>query len=164
MAEVGKKPGVEYSYAGEKDSFTKSFARALPAGAKPTSKTGYFLSGIFLLVVILGMFNSNIFSLIGGSPNASIKIGIPLTFLDFELSDTTGDSVVKVGNMIIDLLIYIFLAYILDILVNMIFHAKFLKSKEDIAKVPQVYEDRQKPKSVAEKVTKKVFEGEEKKV
>ncbi|MCR4284706.1 MAG: hypothetical protein NUV97_01515 [archaeon] len=153
MANV-KDNGVEYALA-EKKSILQGLRDSLPEGAHPTKRTGYILSIIFGLVVLIGALNFPFFSVFSGNTNIEINIGWPLIFLNFQLNNIDS-SPIKVGNLIVDILLWVFLAYAIDILINIIMSTKFTKTEEEKKAIPHIYEDK-KSKSIADRVTKKVF-------
>jgi len=149
-----EKRGIEYPYAGRR-SLIQILKDAVPAYAIPTKKTPYILSGIFTLVVIIGILNFPLFGMFSGNVDVSVKMGLPLTFLEFKLMEPE-ENPVFIGNLIVDLLIYIFLAYLIDIAINMFLHAKFLRSEEEKKGDISYYQD---PRlgNTREGIIKKIF-------
>ena len=146
-----KKP--EYRYAG-KESIGQIIAKSFPKQLIPTKRLGAIFGFIFVIILLLSIFRFPLSSLISGSEDISIAIGYPLTFLDFTLTGEEG-SPLRIVGLLIDLLIYIILAYIIDILTTVLLKNTLLKTKEDKEKRPKVFKNRNS--NIAEKVTKKVF-------
>jgi hypothetical protein len=147
--------GVKYKFA-SKESFLVTLSKATPKELKPTKKTGYAFGGIFLIVVVIALLKFPIGEMMAGNANVSLEVGIPKTFLEFDLMDPAG-APAKIDGLIIDLLIYIFIAYAIDVIINLVINNRLLESKEERAKRPQIFKDKNQPKTIAEKVTKKVL-------
>ena len=88
-----------------------------------------------------------------GQVDVAITIGLPWEFLVFDLVDTEA-SPLKIVGLILDLLIYLVAAYLIDVIINIFFGGSLFK-KKDNKKVPQQYE-LQKKKTLAEKATEKI--------
>lgn len=100
-----------------------------------TSKTGKSFGTIFVLVVIFGLVFVNWSSLFSLNQNVSIKIGIPLTFFEINLTTPETLPIIWLG-LIIDMIIYLLLAYIIDVLCNYL-TIKVKDSREK--KKPEMY-------------------------
>lgn len=147
-----KKP--DYKYAGN-ESITKNIGKSLPEQLIPTNRSPVIFSGIFIVVLCLALLQFPFDKMMAGNIDIVIGVGYPFPFLEFELTGT-GESPVRLWNLLIDLIIYIILTYAIDISINIILQNPFTKSKEEIDAEPVVFKDK-KP-TVAEKVTKKVFD------
>lgn len=89
-----------------------------------------------------------------GDLSIVVKVGYPLSFLEFRFIDT-GESPLKIKGFALDLILYLILAYIIDITINLLTDTKLLKTEEDLKKQPILFK---KPEpSIAEKVTKEII-------
>jgi hypothetical protein len=148
-----KKPG--YKFVG-KTSFKEMLAKALPRELIPTELTAKILGGIFVLVLVHAIFIFPYGALTSatGIEQASLKVGLPFTFFEFFFVKHDGIPL-KVKGLIFDLLIYILIAYVLEVIYKIIKRSSS-KALTDKGKYPRIYKD-MKPKNIAEAVTKKVF-------
>jgi len=109
------KRGVEYH---EADKLRWSdFKKTLPIELVPTERLEYIFGGIFLLVIIIGFITFPFSSLLSGNVDLQIKIGLPWAFFIFDLGNPEGLPL-KIGALVLDLLIYLVLAYAVDVAVN----------------------------------------------
>ena len=155
MSEQQKRVNIKYPYAGKEpleDIIYKSFPRQL----RPTKKTNTYLGIIFLIVLAIAFIEFPYGSLTTGNTDITIKVGYPLPFLQFNLSEIETNPLL-IGGLILDLILYVFIAYLADIITNLILNNKFLISEEDSKKNPKTFEDK-KDRTIAEKLTKKVVE------
>ncbi|MCK5449293.1 hypothetical protein KAI32_00335 [Candidatus Pacearchaeota archaeon] len=151
MPEQKKK--VKYSYAG-KESLEEVLYRSFPDQLRPTKKTNTYFGVIFLLVLVIAFVEFPYGSLATGDTDVTINVGYPWPFLQFSLTDMET-SPLKIGGLIIDLILYFFIAYLADVATNLILKNPLLISKEDFKKRPKVFEDK-KARTMAEKLTEKV--------
>lgn len=94
---------------------------------KPTSRFAKIFSFLFLIVVIIGLFNMPFASLFSGNENAKIKIGIPWAF--FNLSIMNPESMpFNLLGLLGDILFLFFVAYCIDISIKVII--RFVLTKE----------------------------------
>lgn len=124
--------GVEY--VGIKDKVFPEFFKKHPH-FRPTAKTGKFFGTIFVLVVVIGFVFVNWFSLFSMSLDIEVKVGLPMTFFDLSLQHPETLPIQWVG-LIVDLLLYLILAYFADVLCNYIYQ-RIEVAKEK--KRPEVY-------------------------
>ena len=148
-----KKP--EYRYAG-KETLTEIIGRAFPRQLIPTKKMGEIFGGLFILTMILAIFQFPYGSLIAGETNISIGIGYPYPYFDFGLSDT-DESPLRIPGLIIDMILYLILAYIIDVTATLIMKNPLI-SKEQAGIHPTTFKD-QKKENLSDTITKKVFEN-----
>jgi len=125
----------------------------IPEQFIPTKKLGTIFGSIILLVIFLSLLQLPLDSFLSGDINVKIGIGIPYTFLEFNLSDTSAFPL-KISGLILDLLIYLVISYAIDIALTLIL--KSGETDEDKAKQPLIFKDQQN--TIADKITKKVFE------
>ncbi len=147
--------GIKYRYAG-KESLLQTLSKSIPKELKPTKKTGYAFGAIFLLVVVIALLKFPFGAMMAGNVNVSIAVGLPKTFLEFDLMDPAAPPA-KINGLIIDLLLYLFLAYAIDVIINLIMNNRLMESKEERKKRPKVFKNKEKSKTIAEKVTEKVI-------
>ena len=139
----------------DKESLSEIIGKSLPRQLIPTKKTGSIFGLIFLAVIIIAGIQFPFSQLLSGNADITISIGYPWHFLEFDLLDVEKSPLLLL-NLFLDLIIYIILAYMIDVILNLILHNPLTKSKEEIKRRPVVFKDK-KP-TIAEKVTKKVFE------
>lgn len=151
---VQKPKPVNYKYAG-KESLAQIIGKSIPKQFIPTKRIGSIFGLIFLLVIIIAAFQFPFGSLMSGNIDLTIKMGYPLPFLELELKET-DTSPLKPINLILDILLYIILAYAIDVALNLILKNPLLKSKEETKKIPIVFKNK-KPR-ILEKLTEKVAE------
>lgn len=120
----------------------------------PTNRIASILGVIFLAVVILALLQFPFGRLISGDVNIVTKIGYPFPFLELKIMDPGETPLIPI-NLFYDMLIYIFLSYVIDVIINFILNAKLIKSEEELRNKPKVYKDINS--SVADKLTKKIF-------
>lgn len=88
-----------------------------------------------------------------GNIGATIGIGYPLIFFEFELSGQ--GSGLFIGNLIIDLIIYTIFAYVINVLANFVANLKIFKNARRPEERPSVFKDRP-GEATADKLAKKV--------
>jgi hypothetical protein len=117
----------DYRFAG-KESLLELIKKILPKWMYPTKRLAIILAWVFGFAVILGLL---MFWVDGSwdkmldpdsSMNVSIKVGIPMDFLKFNLLEPEK-SPLRVFGFIVDLLVFLILAYAIDICINY-FHAQ----------------------------------------
>jgi len=153
------KPGtpkeIKYRFAG-KESLLQTLSRSIPKELKPTKKTGYAFGVIFLIVIIIALLRFPLGAMMAGDTNVSLTVGLPMTFLEFNLMDPT-EPPAKIGGLMIDLLLYIFIAYAIDVIINLVMHNRLMESTDERKKRPKVFKNKKETKTIAEKVTEKVI-------
>lgn len=147
----------EYTYAG-KETLGEIIGRVIPKQFTPTKRLPTIFGSIFLLVAIIALFQFPYGSLMSGNTDITIKIGYPLILLEIKMSG--NGSTVYIKNLILDLLLYMVIAYLIDITITLIFHNKLTESKEEKKKYPKIFKN--KKESLSDQITKKVFEKENK--
>ena len=146
---------IKYHTA-EKTSISEFIKKSISQEFIPTKKSGYALGVIFLLVLVIGLLQFPFSSFLSGKGEFAIKIGIPYPFFVFDLLEPEQSPLVWKG-FLIDLLIYVVIAYFADVLINLA--VRFIKKtgKEEREKRPKVFNP---PKSsLAEKATHKIAQG-----
>ena len=122
------KRNVDYKYVG-KETLTEIISKAFPKQLIPTKRMGTIFGLLFLLVILLAIFNFPLSALTSMETNISVTVGYPYPFLDFSLTEIEK-SPLKIANLAIDMLLYLALAYIIDILISLITKNSLFKSKE----------------------------------
>ena len=143
---------INYEYAGGKETAGGNLGKVIPKQFTPTKKTGSIFGLIILAVMILAVFQFPFGSLMSGNTDIVVKIGYPWTFIEFAL---TGDSTAKPIGLILDLLLYLILAYAIDVIMNLVMKNPLAKTKEQLKQKPAVFQDR-KP-TITEKITEKII-------
>lgn len=156
--EVTPKPAskkINYEYAG-KESLSETIRKAFPKQLIPTNKTASIIGWIFLVVVIIALVQFPFGQMLSGNIDIAIGIGYPWHFLEFDLSGKGGDSPVLPMNLFLDIILYIIIAYIIDVTFNLVLENPVFKSEKQIKQRPVVFKD--KSPTVSEKLVEKVFE------
>lgn len=143
---------VKYISA-DKESISQLIARKFPRELIPTKRIDTIFGLVFIFVLLISAAQFPFGTLISGKSDVVIGIGFPLHFLEFNAL-TSGDSPTLPINLLIDLLLYLIAAYIIDISLNLIISNPLLRSGENIKKRPIVFKNRNP--TIAEKVTEKV--------
>lgn len=147
-------PEIKYRYAG-KESFLQTLSKAIPKELKPTKKTGYIFGVIFLLIVVIALLRFPLGEMMQGNVNISIEVGIPMTFLEFNLMNPS-EPPAKILGLVVDLLLYLFIAYAIDVIINLVMNNRLLESVEERKKRPKIFKNKRQSKTIAEKITDKV--------
>ncbi|MFH1522162.1 MAG: hypothetical protein ABIF18_04355 [archaeon] len=155
--EVTPKPipkKINYGYAG-KESLSESIGKSFPKQLIPTKRMGPILGWIFFIVVVIALIQFPYGQMLSGNINIIISIGYPWHFFEFDLSNG-GGSPLLLANLFLDIILYVIVAYLIDVALNLVLENPLLKSEEQKQQQPVVFKD--KNPTVAEKITKKVFE------
>jgi len=142
---------VNYKYAG-KESLGETIRKAFPEQLIPTKRINVIFGLIFLAAIIISGMQFPFNQMLSGNLDISINLGYPWHFLEFYLSDIEKSPILLV-NLFLDLMLYLILAYAIDIILNLILKNSILKSEEEIEQHPTVFKD-QKP-TIADKVVEK---------
>ncbi len=145
---------IDYKYAG-KESLAEIIRRSFPKQLIPTERIGPILGWIFLAVVIIALVQFPFGQMLSGNIDITINVGYPWHFFEFDLLNPGGVPILPM-NLVLDFILYMMVAYIIDIVLSLVLEASFINSKDRAKQRPIVFKD-QNP-SVAEKVTKKVFD------
>jgi hypothetical protein len=148
----------KYKFVG-KESFAETFQKLFPKAMIPTEKTNTMLGAIFLIVIVLALFQVPFAKIVKGETDISINIGLPLPFLQFELEDV-NKTPLKIKNLLIDLLVYLALAYMIDVSINFIVDSPLMKPKKNEGK-PQIFKNARS--SMADRMAKRAAEERKKK-
>jgi len=149
------KKKVEYKYAGGGNDISGGPKTTLKRLA-PTDRMAMILGFIFLAVILLALVQFPFGKLISGDINIEVKVGYPWHFLKLGLIEP--GSPLQLKELILDLIVYLILAYIIDMFLKFTSKIKIKKSKEGSKKEPVIFKI---PKStIADKITKKVFKEE----
>ncbi|MFA4960355.1 MAG: hypothetical protein WC548_01705 [Candidatus Pacearchaeota archaeon] len=147
---------VHYKFVG-KESFLQLIKRVLPKEFIPTPRTGMILGIIFVAAIILGLLRFPVDSMLSGDINQSIKVGVPFDFLRFDLLNPENPPL-RILGLFLDLLIYIFLSYTIDVGINYGHSQVKSMTKDERKKRPKILRVDQKKGTLAEKITEKLFE------
>ncbi len=101
----------------------------IPKELIPTNRTGYILGYVYLAVIIIALLQFPLGSLLSGKTDISISVGIPMPFLVFDVLNPLSLPI-RFGGLIVDLIIYLFIAYAIDILIGYFLNS-FKKIKEE---------------------------------
>ena len=131
-----KKTKTSYQYIG-KESLTQLAKKHIPKQFIPTDRFAKILEFIFLAIIILAILQFPLGKLLGGVTDVTIDIGYPFVFL--QLNIQSAETPLSILNLLLDVIIYFFLAYLIDILINIISSAHIIKSQEELKKIPKVF-------------------------
>jgi hypothetical protein len=145
---------IKYKYIGN-ESITQIIANAIPKQFIPTSRLSAIFGGIFVAVLLLTLLQFPFKEMMAGNIDVIIEIGFPWHFFEFGLA-TISEFPLRIPALFGDLLLYLILAYAIDVIINFVANNSLLRSEEEIKGQPTVFKDRSS--SLAEKVTKKVLE------
>lgn len=145
---------TSYKYAG-KESLSQIIGKSIPEQLIPTKRIGAIFGGIFILILIISAFQFPLSSILSGNVDVAIKVGYPWTFLELKLSET-DTSPLKPVNIILDLFLYMIVAYAIEIALNLILKNPLLQSEKELKQKPTIFKDRNP--TVAEKVAEKITE------
>jgi hypothetical protein len=121
-----------------KKPFLQRMKDALPEGAQATDLAPKIFAAIFALVIIAGAIQFPYQGVLSGNLDVSSKIGYPLVFLEFKLNEPNTNPV-NVMAMLVDLFLYMLLAYGIDIGINILKHSELFKSREELKGIPKQY-------------------------
>jgi hypothetical protein len=148
-----QKNKIDYKYIGPKESLWKIVGRSIPKELAPTKKLSYAFGIIFILVILIGIAQFPLGSLFAGIVDIKLEVGIPMKFLVFNLG-TPETIPINIIALIIDMAIYLILAYAVDVALNVFL--KSMKSKKVSKGSPKVYTIKKHEEKIAEKVAKKI--------
>ncbi len=146
---------IKYWYAG-KESLIGIIKRTMPKEFFPTKRLELIFSYIFLAIILISLFKFPIYSLLRGDTIAAINIGYPFfNFLIFDLI-TPESFPLRILPLILDTIIFLIIAYLIDISINFVgLRAKSL-SKDEREKKPKIFKIKKKG-TLAEKATERLF-------
>ncbi len=145
---------IDYIYAG-KESLAELIRKSFPKQLIPTKRVGPILGWIFLAVIIIALVQFPFGQMLSGNVDIVMGVGYPWHFLEFDLLNVESFPLLPI-NLFLDIILYIIIAYIIDIVLNLILTSSIFKSEKEKRRRPIVFKDK-KP-NVAEKVTKKIFD------
>ncbi len=101
------------------DKFTwDEFVKQIPKELYPSKIMGYLIGMIFILMVIIGAFNFPVSALLSGKLDIKLEIGLPMVFFVLNL-ENAEEIPIKIGGLLVDSLIYVFVAYCLNVVLNL---------------------------------------------
>jgi len=151
IMDAKNQPNYEYVGKEQEEQNTKS---KIPKQLIPTTRILAIMGFIFLGIMMLVLVQFPYGQLMSGKTDIIIEIGYPLHFLELGLTGNSNTTI-QIKGLIIDLFLYIILAYIIDIIINTISKSKIIKSKEEEEAAPIVFKNQKA--TIADKITKKVF-------
>ncbi|MCK4996668.1 hypothetical protein KAS08_00040 [Candidatus Pacearchaeota archaeon] len=129
---------IDYNYVGDDSKKNKS-NKKLKKILIPNSKMANGFIIVFIIVAIITATTFPISSFMSGNLNAKIKIGFPLIFAELQMSGES--SIIKMGNLIMDLIVYTLLAYIVNIILNFLSGITLFKKKIEVEEQPTIFKD-----------------------
>ena len=130
---------VDYKDATKK-SLIQKLKETLPKTLTPTKRFGKIFGAIFVLILIISGLNFPVASLMSGNMDVTIDIGYPLHFLKLGLQNQ-DDFPLLPTNLVLDMIMYIILAYIIDILLKLILNNGLFKPKEKLEEKPTIFKN-----------------------
>jgi len=130
----GIKHSVEYQFAG--DSLLKRIRKGFPKQMIPTKITGYLLFGFFLLSLLPSLFTFPMGKMLAGDVDFAIEVGYPWPFFVMEILNPQKQPLV-VSGFVYDLLLFLLVAYALEIAFNYFITAPFMKSSKERSIMPK---------------------------
>lgn len=143
---------TNYEYVG-KESLSEIVRKTFPKQLVPTERFATIFGLIFLAVIIIAGIQFPFNQMLLGNVDITVGIGYPWSFLEFDLSDIKA-SPLRLLNLFFDLILYMTLAYIIDIALNLILES-FIESKEKLKQRPVIYKNREP--AIAEKIAEKIL-------
>jgi hypothetical protein len=132
----------------------------IPKQFRPTKKLATIFIMLILAVIIFGLISFPYSSILTGTTkNIAIKIGYPLIFLELNL-DNPNQFPLNLPSFMIDILLYLLIAYAIDIIINLAFNTQKTNT-QPTAEPPE--DNTGKSNSIADKVTKKILKDTPKK-
>ena len=113
------KKEIDYKYVGKKESLSETLGKFIPKEFIPTKRTNIIFGFFFLVAIVLAIIQFPYGSLLSGNVDLSITIGYPMKFLEFSLTDPEK-SPLRVVGLIVDIIIYLLLAYVIDVAYGLI--------------------------------------------
>jgi len=131
---------IGYKYAGKKPMI-QSIKDITPKQFIPTKIMGAIFGGIFILVLIIAALQFPFSSMMSGNVDITINIGYPWAFLELELTGD-GGSPLRPLALILDIILYAIIAYMANVIINLMLKNPLLQSKEELKQKPTIFKDR----------------------
>lgn len=148
---------IKYKFVGG-DSIFQAIAKSVPKQLIPTERMSTILGVIFLLVLVMALLQFPLNRLLSGDINVVVKIGWPLVFLELGVVNP-GETPLILKNVFLDLILYTLIAYIIDVLINVILSSSIFKTKDEKEQKLKTYKDLDP--SISDKITRKIFRTKE---
>jgi len=161
---------IRYKSIGKKTTLLQELAEVIPKEFRPTNKTSSILITIFVIIIGIGIINAMLpimdLSFDMSTEEAKnfkldIKVGLPFEFFG-NSADTNGKIKLNATNFILDMIIYLLISYILDVMINFLFTLKIGPNKAELKKKPKEF--KLKSQGISGKATDKVVEKVAKKI
>ena len=146
---------ITYKYVGKKESLIEVIEKVFPKEMIPTKTLGSVFGIIFLIVILIGIASFPFGKILSGQTDIAITIGLPWEFLIFDLGNPETPPL-AIGGLVLDLLAYLIISYIINIIINVFFGGSLFKRK-NLKKFPKQY-NLQEKKTIAEKATEKIIQ------
>jgi hypothetical protein len=124
-----------------KKSLMEKLKGKFPKKLIPTKNFGKIFIFIFVIIFTIAALNFPVSSLMSGNMDATISAGYPLPFLELKLSGNESSPFI-LANFLIDLIIYLIIAYALNIFLNLILQNDIFKKKEELKGNPVVFKNK----------------------
>jgi hypothetical protein len=146
---------IHYRFAGH-ESLVEMIRKTLPKEFFPSKRLELIFGIVFLVIIFLGLIRFPLHSLLSGDTSAAITIGFPFfNFLIFDMIEPENFPL-KIPALILDIIIFLIIAYAIDVVMNFVHYKAKSLTKEERGKRPKVFKINKK-ESLSEKVTKKLF-------
>jgi hypothetical protein len=151
----GGGPEVEYQSIGI-SRLKKLLQHTFPKELIPSNRTGSFLGSIFVVVIVASLFRFPLNEFLSGNLEVQVGVGYPWSFLVFDLLNPMK-SPLMIKEFIWSLLLYLFLAYLIEVFINYTLRLEIFKSKKEKNEKPKFFKDVKE--TAAGRLTKKIFGG-----
>ena len=148
--QINKK--VDYKNISKK-SLIQNLKETFPRTLIPTKRFGAIFGAIFVLGLIISGLQFPFASLMAGNMETTIDLGYPLHFLELGIKGD-NDSPFLPLNFFLDFIMYLILAYVVDILLKLILNNGLFKSEEKLEEKPTIFKNKKQttPKNIQETV------------
>ena len=110
----------------------------IPKPLIPTKIFGYIFGGVFILAIIIAIFNFPVNALLSGSMDVSIDIGWPLPFFVLDFVDVEALPI-RFGGLILDCFLYLVFAYFINVGITYLLTSGFFDELRGIKKTIKPY-------------------------
>ncbi len=101
----------------------------LPSYFNATKRTNTIFLGLFILALLISLFQFPMGKIMKGETDVQFNVGWPMTFLVFDFENSEG-SPFKLAGLFVDLMVYLLIGYIIDVLIALSW--KTLKEKNKV--------------------------------
>ncbi len=103
---------------------------SIPPQLTPTNRISWIIGAIFVVVIIIGALNFPLGALMNGDLDIKFAIGYPMDFFVLNLQNAE-EIPFKFAGLAVDTLIYLLIAYAIDVTINVFLSSSMVKSLSD---------------------------------